>query len=55
MTDWKRNMYNLTQMNCATYFKRFNDERIYLHNIDRDDCYYSGNMALEEVIQKKQN
>ena len=36
------------------FMPEINEKRFYFHFIDRADMYYSGNLALESVIQEKQ-
>lgn len=47
MIEWRNNIYNLSQTKIQKYMKRLNDERVYLHMIDRSDGYYTGNVALD--------
>jgi hypothetical protein len=44
-------MYKVTTLNYRQSLPEFFSNRYYFHNIARDDMYYSGNIALESVIQ----
>ncbi len=46
MTDWKNKMKTTSAMTYNEMLPEFKDRRLYFHNIDRSDVYYSGNIAL---------
>ena len=54
LTAWKNKMSQISAQTYRQISPEITKKRIYYHEIDRDDCYFSGYMALEAALQLKQ-